>query len=76
MSTKPREQPDVSPCNVTNKKSPLLDFRFPASVREWLTERTGKTSVPQIFFNGKHIGGNEELQAIVADEDKWRQEVR
>ena len=50
--------------------------RFPAEVREWLTERTGKTSVPQIFFNAKHVGGNEDLQSLVADEDRWRQEVR
>ena len=45
-------------------------------MRGWLTERTGKTSVPQIFFNARHIGGNEQLQAIAADEDKWRREVR
>jgi len=50
--------------------------RFPAEVREWLSERTGKTSVPQIFFNAKYIGGNEQLQSLVADEDKWAQEVR
>ena len=36
--------------------------RFPASVREWLQHTTGKTSVPQIFFNSTHVGGNKELQ--------------
>ena len=32
--------------------------RFPAFVREWVQKRTGKTSVPQIFFNATHVGGN------------------
>ena len=57
-------------------KNPPHWSRFPAEVREWLSERTGKTSVPQIFFNAKYIGGNEQLQSLVADEDKWAQEVR
>ena len=50
--------------------------RFPSEVRDWLTERTGKTSVPQIFFNARHVGGNEELQRLVADQDLWRQQIR
>ncbi|XP_006819587.1 uncharacterized protein LOC102804375 [Saccoglossus kowalevskii] len=40
---------------------------YPDSVREEVKERTGKTSVPQIFFNAKHIGGNAELQELVKD---------
>jgi len=36
-------------------------------VRTWLQEKTGKTSVPQIFFNGTHIGGNAELQDLIKD---------
>ena len=39
--------------------------RFPPSVREWVKEKTGKTSVPQIFFNAAYIGGNKELQATL-----------
>ena len=41
--------------------------RFPSYVREWVKDKTGKTSVPQIFFNEVHIGGNKELQAILDD---------
>ena len=39
--------------------------RFP-HLRPWLRETTGKTSVPQIFFNSRHIGGNSELQVLVS----------
>ncbi|KAF0300113.1 Glutaredoxin 1 [Amphibalanus amphitrite] len=39
--------------------------RFP-HLRPWLRETTGKTSVPQIFFNSRHIGGNSELQDLVS----------
>ena len=41
--------------------------RFPAHVREWVKEKTGKTSVPQIFFNAAYIGGNKELQETLDD---------
>ena len=41
--------------------------RFPAHVREWVRAKTGKTSVPQIFFHSKYIGGNVELQALLDD---------
>ena len=39
--------------------------RFPAHVREWVRAKTGRTSVPQIFFHSKYIGGNVELQALL-----------
>ena len=39
--------------------------RYP-HLRPWLREATGKTSVPQIFFNSRHIGGNSELQVLVS----------
>ncbi|XP_063603013.1 uncharacterized protein LOC134778987 [Penaeus indicus] len=45
--------------------------RFPA-VRTWLQEKTGKTSVPQIFFNETYVGGNAELQDILRDEKEWQ----
>ena len=38
---------------------------YDESVRESVRERTGKRTVPQVFFNAVHIGGNEELQALV-----------
>ena len=45
--------------------------RFPPEVRQWVKERTGKTSVPQIFFHDRHIGGNVELQQLLdSAEDK------
>lgn len=45
--------------------------RFP-TVRTWLQEKTGKTSVPQIFFNETYVGGNAELQDILRDEKEWQ----
>ena len=29
-----------------------------------MEQKTGKTSVPQIFIDGKHIGGNDKLQSL------------
>lgn len=41
-------------------------------VRQWLQEKTGKTSVPQIFFNSTHIGGNKELQDLIKESgEEW-----
>ncbi|KAG1682031.1 Glutaredoxin 1 [Nymphon striatum] len=39
--------------------------------REKVRDRTSKTSVPQIFFNNIHIGGNDDLQALIADKSRW-----
>ena len=47
---------------------PFVDINldsFP-QCREPMKLKTGKTSVPQIFFNDIHIGGNEELQNLVS----------
>ena len=47
---------------------PYVDVRldiYPKEVREELKRRTGKSTVPQIFFNAHHIGGNDELQKLV-----------
>ena len=54
---------------------PFIDVgvdRFPPNVREWLKEKTGKTSVPQIFFNKTHVGGNSEFQALIKDDAKFK----
>ena len=32
--------------------------------RRWLVEATGRRTVPQIFIDGKSIGGSEELHAM------------
>ena len=39
-----------------------------------MKEKTGKTSVPQIFFHDRHIGGNVELQKLL-DSDKDKEEA-
>ena len=38
--------------------------KFP-QCREYVKTRTGKSTVPQIFFNNIYVGGNEELQKLV-----------
>ena len=45
-------------------------------MREWLRERTGKTSVPQIFFNERHLGGNAEFQKVVDDREEFDRVLR
>lgn len=35
-----------------------------ASLREDMTARTGRTSVPQIFFGERHIGGFDDLAEL------------
>ncbi|HEU4731073.1 MAG TPA: glutaredoxin 3 [Kofleriaceae bacterium] len=32
--------------------------------RRWLVEVTGRTTVPQIFINGRSIGGYDDLRAL------------
>ena len=32
--------------------------------REWLIEATGQRTVPQIFINGRSVGGCDELHAL------------
>ena len=36
----------------------------PARRREMIGRAGGRTSVPQIFINGEHIGGSDELAAL------------
>ena len=54
--------------NTLQEKSlPYTDIgldKFP-QCREKLKARTGKHTVPQIFFNGIYVGGNEDLQKAV-----------
>ena len=35
-----------------------------AELRQEMTTRTGRTSVPQIFFGEKHIGGFDDISAL------------
>ncbi len=49
--------------------------KYPVRVRDWLHRRTLQMSVPQIFFNERHVGGNDDLQELVADGKKFRKVV-
>ena len=33
-------------------------------IQQYLAQKTGQRTVPNIFINSKHIGGNSDLQAI------------
>lgn len=51
--------------------------RYPERIRDWLVIRTGgKSSVPQIFFNDHHIGGNDQLQRLVEDKRRLDEAIR
>ena len=55
--------------SLTEQNVPYVDVsvdKYQKSVREELKQRTGKSTVPQIYINERFIGGNEELQGIVS----------
>ncbi|KAK7108643.1 uncharacterized protein [Littorina saxatilis] len=57
---------------------PYTDVRldiYPKEVREQLKARTGKSTVPQIFFNAHYIGGNAEFQKLVNEDADKLQEL-
>ena len=39
----------------------------PALRHEMVARSHGRTTVPQIFINDKHIGGNDDMQRLLAD---------
>jgi glutaredoxin 3 len=41
-----------------------IDVSGDYDLRDWLVEATGQRTVPQIFINGKSIGGCDELHAL------------
>jgi glutaredoxin 3 len=41
-----------------------IDVSGDLEMRRWLQERTGRSTVPQIFINGKSLGGYDELAAL------------
>jgi glutaredoxin 3 len=43
-----------------------IDVDVVAGARAQMQERSGCTSIPQIFIDGKHIGGSDELHALDA----------
>ena len=41
-----------------------IDCTGNRATRQWLAEQTKRTTVPQIFIGGRHIGGCDELMAL------------
>ncbi|MDB5659063.1 MAG: grxC [Cypionkella sp.] len=41
-----------------------IDVSADSSLRQAMTERAGRRSVPQIFIGGTHIGGCDDLHAL------------
>lgn len=41
-----------------------VDVTFSPKKRKAMAERAGQSSVPQIWINGEHVGGSDELQAL------------
>ena len=42
-----------------------IDVSANAALRQDMTQRAnGRRTVPQIFINGRHVGGSDELQAL------------
>ena len=40
----------------------VKDITFKPSVRKEMIERSGRHTVPQIFIDGRHIGGSDDLE--------------
>jgi glutaredoxin 3 len=41
-----------------------IDVEGDAKTRRWLVEATGRTTVPQIFIDGRPIGGYTDMRAL------------
>ena len=41
-----------------------IDVTRDASKRQWLVQATGQTTVPQIFINGKSVGGSDDIHSL------------
>ena len=48
-------------------ESRLVDGNAP--LRAEMLERSGRTSVPQIFFGDRHIGGFDDMAALESDDE-------
>jgi glutaredoxin 3 len=51
---------------LTKKKAPFTEVGVDdrADLRSWLASTSGQKTVPQIFINGKSVGGFSELDAL------------
>ena len=43
-----------------------IDIDLVPGARQEMQARSGRSTIPQIFINGQHIGGADELQALEA----------
>lgn len=41
-----------------------VDVSFNPKMRQWLLDRTGRRTVPQIFINEESVGGYDDLAAL------------
>ena len=41
-----------------------IDCTGDSAKREWLAQVTGRTTVPQVFIDGKAIGGYDDMRAL------------
>ena len=41
-----------------------VDVSFNPKMRQWLLERTGRRTVPQIFINEKSVGGYDDIAEL------------
>jgi len=44
-----------------------IDVDVTPGAQAKMREKSGRTSIPQIFINDQHIGGSDELAALEAD---------
>jgi glutaredoxin 3 len=53
---------------LTKKGAAFIEISIDgdAAQRDLMIERTGRTSVPQIFINAMHVGGCDDLHALDA----------
>jgi glutaredoxin 3 len=41
-----------------------IDVSFNSTMRQWLFQRTGRRTVPQIFINDQPVGGYDDIAAL------------
>lgn len=56
--------------NMPKLKYTLYDITGMPSLREEMIERSDRKTVPQVFINGEHIGGCDDLYAL--DDKFWK----
>ncbi|MFO0758050.1 MAG: glutaredoxin 3 [Byssovorax sp.] len=51
---------------LTKKKAPFTEINVEerADLRSWLVSASGQTTVPQVFINGRSVGGYSDISAL------------